>query len=129
MLAINYSSKTTKRNSQNDFIRQLKQKAQIEKYYTVENRRLQENVPQRPKVPKENLTDEDIERDLRVKLAPYMINNRELVSSIEGLKAAGSLRSFDDLFELFRKKYLIGVSRLTNLGLQALYTSFVDRTL
>ena len=137
MLAVNYRSRRAQTKSKDDFLRQLRQRTEIESFYksaqhAAKLRHLEASNasnPQRPMVNKENLTDQDIENDLRSKLFPYMVNNRELVAFIEDLKNAGSLRSFDDLFELFKSKYLIGVTRLNNLSIQALYASFVNRYL
>jgi len=137
MLAINYRNRTAQQNSKNDFIRQLNQRTRLENFYKVAQhaaklRYLDANDSsgiRRPAINKENLTDQDIEIDLRSKLAQYMVNNRELAAFIEVLKMAGALRNFDDIFELFKSKYLVGVQRLTNLGIQALYASFVNRYL
>ena len=134
MLAVNYRSRRAQTKSKDDFLRQLRQRTEIESFYksaqhAAKLRHLEASNPQRPMVNKDNLTDQDIENDLRSKLFPYMVNNRELVAFIADLKNAGSLRAFDDLFELFKSKYLGGVTRLTNLSIQALYASFVNRYL
>ena len=136
MLAVSYRSRYAQQKSKDDFVRQLRQRTQIEDFYkyaqhTAKLRHLDANNPnpRRPATGKENLTDQDIEIDLRSKLFPYMVNNRELIAFIADLVSTGTLRDFDDRFELFKSKYLIGVARLTNLAMQALYTSFTDRYL
>jgi len=141
MLAVNYRSRRAQTKSKDDFLRQLRQRTEIESFYksaqhAAKIRHLDDSNasrpggnPRRPMVNKENITDQEIETDLQSKLFPYMVNNRELGAFITDLKNTGSLRSFDDLFELFKSKYLIGVTRLNNIGIQALYASFVNRYL
>lgn len=146
MLVINRRSKQSLKQTRDKYLQQLAQRSQLERFYKNQQalrmlKLASQRVPSQrgPSAPasdpgpvsgpspKQNLTEQDIERSLEAKLRPYMINNNELLAFISDLKAVGSLSAFEDLFELFRSKYLLGVSRLNNAGIQALYTSFVNR--
>ena len=130
---MNFNSLSDKRRKAEKYLNTLKTSEALERVAKQARKRTTttafQPAPTGPAKPKENLTEEDAYQDLANRLRPYMLNSTELTNFLELLKSRGALRSFSDLFGLFQKDYLTGVSRLTSKTLQGLAEAFQSRKL
>lgn len=138
-IVLNFQTLTEKRRKMDACLRDLKTSIALERMAKYAQKRAVQRqnqmeissnlLPNRPSKPKDLFTEEDAYYDLTTRLRPYMLNSTELTLFLEMLRSRGALLPFADLFALFQKDYLTGVSRLTAKMLEDLVKAFESRKL
>jgi len=83
----------------------------------------------RPIKPKEQMTLEDIQDELKRKLSKFMLNNEEVIAFLNSLKSRNMLDDMYNMVDKFIRDYLVGASRLRASQMNELVNVFISRKL
>lgn len=110
----------------------LKLQADLNQYYKKAQKKAVNTLwvePTRPIKPKEQMTLEDIQDELKRKLSKHMLNNEEVLAFLNSLKSRNMLDDMYNMVDKFIRDYLVGASRLRASQMNELVNLFINRKL
>ena len=109
----------------------LKLQADLNQYYKQAQKKALNKFfePMRPIKPKEQMTLEDIQDELKRKLSKFMLNNEEVIAFLKSLKSRNMLDDMYNMVDKFIRDYLVGASRLRASQMNELVNVFISRKL